>query len=75
MGRKADVCLGETTNKGNTMLPRVADYYEREIDASVNTLSSVIEPVIVLFLGLLVGAILISMYMPMFELVNVMGGG
>jgi type IV pilus assembly protein PilC len=57
------------------MLLRVADYYEQEIDGKVETLSSVMEPVLVLFLGIVVGAILISMYLPMFDLVNVVGGG
>jgi type IV pilus assembly protein PilC len=68
------ISVGEETSELDKMLLKVADYFEREIDASVEVISSVIEPVIVVFLGLLVGAILVSLYMPMFELVNLMGG-
>lgn len=68
------ISVGEETSELDKMLLKVADYFEREIDASVDVISSVIEPIIVVFLGLLVGAILISMYMPMFDLVNLMGG-
>ena len=69
------IAVGEETSELDLMLLRVADYYEQEIDGRVETLSSVIEPVLVLFLGVIVGAILISMYLPMFDLVNVVGGG
>lgn len=69
------ITVGEETSELDTMLLKVADYYEKEIDSKVETLSSVIEPVIILFLGLLVSLILISMYMPMFDLVSVVGGG
>ena len=69
------IAVGEETSELDRMLLKVADYYEEEIDSKVETLSSVMEPVIVLFLGLVVGAILISMYLPMFDLVNVVGGG
>jgi type IV pilus assembly protein PilC len=69
------ITVGEETSELDLMLLKVADYYEKEIDSKVETLSSVIEPVIILFLGLLVSLILISMYMPMFDLVSVVGGG
>jgi type IV pilus assembly protein PilC len=68
------ISVGEETSELDEMLLKVVDYFEREIDASVDVISSVVEPVIVVFLGLLVGAILISIYMPMFDLVNLMGG-
>ncbi len=67
------IAVGEETSELDTMLLKVADYYEKEIDGSVDALSSVIEPVIVVFLGLLVAGILVSMYLPMFDLVNLMG--
>jgi len=69
------IAVGEETSELDLMLLRAADYYEQEIDGRVETLSSVMEPVLVLFLGIVVGAILISMYLPMFDLVNVVGGG
>lgn len=66
--------VGEESSELDSMLLKVAEYYEKEIDGTVERLSSVIEPVIVLVLGLLVGGILVAMYMPMFDLVNIMGG-
>jgi type IV pilus assembly protein PilC len=57
------------------MLLKVADYYEKELDNKVEFLSSTIEPALILFLGLIVASILISMYLPMFDLVNVVGAG
>jgi type IV pilus assembly protein PilC len=59
----------------DTMLLKVAEYSEQEIDGKVDALTTIMEPVIVLFLGFVVAAILISMYLPMFDLVNVVGGG
>lgn len=69
------IAVGEETSELDRMLLKVAEYYEKEIDSRIETLSSVIEPVIILFLGLLVATILISMYLPMFDLVNVVGVG
>ena len=69
------IAVGEETSELDLMLLKVADHYEKEIDSRVETLSSVIEPVLILLLGLMVAAILISMYLPMFDLVNVVGGG
>ena len=66
------IAVGEETSELDSMLLRVADYYEKELDSKVETLSSVLEPVIILFLGLLVAVILVSMYMPMFDLVNLL---
>ncbi len=69
------MAVGEETSDLDSMLLKVAEYYEKEIDRSINTLSSIIEPVIIVLLGLLVGTILVSMYMPMFDLVTDVGGG
>jgi type IV pilus assembly protein PilC len=69
------IAVGEETSDLDKMLLKVADYYEQEIDGKVETLSSVMEPLIVLFLGLVVATVLIAMYLPMFDLVNVVGGG
>lgn len=69
------IAVGEETSELDAMLLKVADYYEQEIDGTVDSLSSIMEPVIVVFLGVVVALILVSMYMPMFDLVNVVGGG
>jgi len=69
------IAVGEETSELDSMLLKVADYYEKEVDGKVDSLSSLLEPVIILFLGLVVAGILISMYLPMFDLVNVAGAG
>lgn len=68
------IAVGEQTSELDSVLLKVADYYEKELDSRVEALSSIVETIIILLLGLLVAGILISMYMPMFELVNVVGG-
>lgn len=68
------ITVGEETSELDEMLLKVAEYYEREIDGKVEQLSSVAEPIIVLILGLMVAGILIAMYLPMFDLVNVING-
>jgi len=69
------IAVGEETSELDAMLLKVADYYERELDHKVETLASIIEPVLILILGLIVAAILVSMYLPMFDLVNMVGTG
>ena len=69
------IAVGEETSELDVMLLKVAAYYEKDIDVKVETLSSVIEPVIILFLGVVVAGILISMYMPMFEVMSSVGMG
>lgn len=69
------IAVGEETSELDSMLLRVADYYEKELDGKIETLSTVIEPIIIVFLGILVAIILISMYLPMFDLINVVGAG
>jgi len=67
------IAVGEETSELDTMLLKVAEYFEKEIDGRVDVLSSLLEPLIVLVLGLIVAGILIAMYLPMFDLVNVVG--
>jgi type IV pilus assembly protein PilC len=69
------IAVGEETSELDSMLLKVADYYEKELDGKIETLSTVIEPIIIVLLGLLVAIILISMYLPMFDLINVVSGG
>lgn len=60
--------VGETTGGLPEMLEKVADFYDEEVDAAVDALTSMIEPIIIVFLGVVVGGILIAMYMPMFAM-------
>jgi type IV pilus assembly protein PilC len=52
------------------MLGKIADFYEDEVDSSIATLTSVIEPLMMIGVGMVVGVIIISMYMPMFKLLT-----
>jgi len=55
------------------MLQKIADFYEEEVDAAVSALTSIIEPVIVVFMGVVIGGILIAMYLPMFDIIGKIG--
>ncbi|MAO63633.1 MAG: hypothetical protein CL666_01400 [Balneola sp.] len=65
--------VGEETANLDEMLSQVADLYEEETDIMVEGLTSVIEPFLIVFIGLIVGAIIVALYLPIFELVNVIG--
>ncbi len=62
------VSVGEKTGKLDEMLEKTADYYEAEVDDTVNNLSTLIEPIIIVFLGVIIGFIVIAMYLPIFRL-------
>ena len=62
------VSVGEETGQLESMLGKVADFYEAEVDAKVKALTSLIEPVMIIFVGSVVGFIVISMYLPIFSL-------
>jgi len=64
------VAVGEETGQLEQMLTKVADFYETEVDAKVKALTSLIEPLMIVFVGGMVGVIVISMYLPIFELYN-----
>jgi type IV pilus assembly protein PilC len=62
------VSVGEETGQLETMLAKVADFYETEVDAKVKALTALIEPLMIVFVGGMVGFIVIAMYLPMFSL-------
>ena len=64
------VKVGEETGELEKMLGKVADFYEDEVDSAVQTLTSIIEPLMMIGVGLMVGVIVISMYLPMFKLLT-----
>jgi type IV pilus assembly protein PilC len=66
------VGIGEESGALDAMLNRVADYYEEEVDNKVDALTSLLEPFIIVVLGVLVGGLVISMYLPIFELGTVL---
>ncbi len=65
------VSVGEETGKIDEMLMRAADFYEEEVDTAVEGLSAAMEPLIIVFLGVTIGTIVVAMFMPMFDLGNV----
>jgi type IV pilus assembly protein PilC len=64
------VKIGEETGELEKMLSKVADFYEDEVDASIQALTSIIEPLMMIGVGAVVGIIIISMYMPMFKMLT-----
>lgn len=65
--------IGEETGEIDQMLMKVADFYEDEVEQAVKALTSIMEPIMILFLGGMVGSILLSMYLPMFKVFEELG--
>ena len=68
------VKAGETTGNVDGMMNKIADFYDTEIDATVSALTSLIEPLLITFLGVVVGGIVMAMFLPIFQLGAVAGG-
>jgi type IV pilus assembly protein PilC len=64
------VKVGEETGELEKMLGKVADFYEDEVDASIASLTSILEPLLMIAVGLMVGVVIIAMYLPMFKLLT-----
>jgi type IV pilus assembly protein PilC len=62
--------IGEETGELEKMLGKVADFYEDEVDSSISSLTSIIEPLMMIGVGMMVGVIIISMYLPMFKMLS-----
>ncbi|MBK5258324.1 MAG: type II secretion system F family protein [Thermoanaerobaculia bacterium] len=67
------IAVGEQTGALDTMLSKIADFYEDEVDNAVAGLMKLLEPLLIAFLGVAIGGIVIAMYMPMFSLIGAMG--
>jgi len=65
------VSSGEESGELELMLDKVADFYEREVDDAVEALSSLIEPIMIVFLGVIIGTMVLAMYLPIFKLASV----
>jgi type IV pilus assembly protein PilC len=65
------IAVGEKTGDLAEMLKKISEFYEEEVDAAVDALTSIIEPVMIVVLGVIVGGIVLAMYMPMFDMMNV----
>jgi len=65
------ISVGEETGSLDAMLSKIADFYEDEVNASIKSLTSILEPILMLFVGAIVGVVVISMYLPIFNMMNI----
>ncbi len=68
------IMVGESTGAMDTMLSKIADFYEDEVDVAVEALTSLIEPLLMAFLGVVVGGLVIALYLPIFQIAGAAGG-
>ncbi len=68
------IAVGEQTGAMDAMLQKIADFYEDEVDSAVKDLLTALEPVMIVFLGVVVGGVVISMYLPLFTLIGKLSG-
>jgi type IV pilus assembly protein PilC len=66
--------VGEQTGGLDEMLTKIADFYDEEVDAAVEALLAAMEPLMIVFLGVVVGGMIIAMYLPIFDMINAVGG-
>src|ERR687890_1467893 len=67
------IAVGEETGDIDGMLQKIAEFYESEVDAAVKALTSIMEPLMIVVVGAIVGVIVISMYLPMFKIFELVG--
>jgi type IV pilus assembly protein PilC len=68
------ISVGESTGALDSMLAKIADFYEEEVDVAVANLTSLLEPFLMIFLGVVIGGVVISMYLPIFQMASAIGG-
>jgi len=64
------MAVGEETGALDEMLDKIADFYDQEVEATVNALTSLIEPILIVVMGVVIGGMIISLYLPMFDVIN-----
>ena len=67
------IAVGESTGALDAMLTKIADFYEEEVDQAVENLTSLIEPFMIVFLGVIIGGLVVSMYLPIFKMAAALG--
>ena len=65
-----DEAVGEETGALDEMLDKIADFYDQEVEATVDALTSLIEPILIVVMGICVGGMIISLYLPMFNIIK-----
>jgi type IV pilus assembly protein PilC len=68
------IAVGESTGALDAMLEKIADFYDEEVDQAVENLTAMIEPMMIVFLGVVVGGLIVSMYLPIFKMAGAVGG-
>ncbi len=68
------IAVGESTGALDAMLGKIADFYDEEVDQAVENLTSAIEPVMMVFMGVVIGGLVVSMYLPIFKMAGAVGG-
>ena len=66
--------MGEQTGQLEKMLSKIADFYDEQVDAQVSGLTSMIEPLVIAFLGVVVGGIVIALFLPVFQITQLVAG-
>src|SRR5207244_11720994 len=64
------IAVGEQTGGLDEMLSKIADFYDEEVDVAVSNLLSLLEPIMIVFLGVIVGGMVVAMYLPIFDMIN-----
>ena len=64
------MAVGEETGALDEMLDKIADFYDQEVEATVNALTSLIEPILIVIMGVVIGGMIIALYLPMFDVIN-----
>jgi len=67
------IAVGESTGALDSMLSKIAEFYEDEVDVAVSNLTSLLEPILMVFLGVVIGGVVIAMYLPIFNLASAVG--
>ena len=69
------IAVGEATGAMDAMLSKIADFYDDEVDVAVDALTALMEPMMMVFLGTIIGGLVVAMYLPVFKLAGTVGGG
>jgi len=68
------IAVGESTGALDAMLEKIADFYDEEVDQAVENLTAMIEPIMIVFLGVVIGGLIVAMYLPIFKMAGAVGG-
>jgi type IV pilus assembly protein PilC len=68
------IAVGESTGALDAMLEKIADFYDEEVDQAVENLTAMIEPMMIVFLGIVIGGLIVAMYLPIFKMAGAVGG-